>query len=302
VTASSPPGIQPPIDPDVAGRFACWLAASIGGVVDDARALAAVERGSAGHVVEELPGMAAQSPLRDVWPLLVARRPYRLAVILPAPGGTLPVAGNGPFARAALDAGAGVLLESSGGRIGLVPQRDLRGSSYLGYRWRAFTEDPAHLLDDAGLADGPGASSWALTAELPAAAVPRAIEQTDRALRRAIRAATETLAEIDLAQWRPEVVEGGAAADLALRTTRDRLPPGWPPPARALLERALGLWRVLQVAVTAPGGVSSSGSAIRDAALRELSHEIRESLMVAYNAPLHVLLADVVERAVQESG
>jgi hypothetical protein len=285
--------------------LACWLAASISGVVDDARAITAVESGSDGHVVDDVPGSPAETPLRDVWPLLVARRPQRLAVILPAPGGTLPVAGNGAFALAALDAGAGVLLESAGERVGLVPQRDPRGSSYQGYRWLTFTEDAGRSggeLGDAGLADGPGASSWAVTAALPAAAVPRAIEQTDRALRRAIRAATETLAEIDLAQWRPEVVEGGAAADLALRTTRDRLPPGWPPSARALVERALGLWRVLQVAVTAPGGASSSGTAIRDAALRELSHEIRESLMVAYNAPLHVLLAGVVERAVQESG
>jgi hypothetical protein len=302
VTSSFPAGISPPIDPDVAGRFACWLAASIGGGVDESRAVSAVESGSDGHVVDDLPGSLAETPLSDSWPLLVARRPHRIAVILPAPGGTLPVAGNGAFARAALDAGAGVLLESAGERTGLVPRRDSRGSSYQGYRWLAFTEDAGHLLDDAGLADGPGASSWALTAELPAAAVPRAIEQTDRALRRAIRAATETLSEIDLAHWRPEVAEGGAAADLALRTTRDRLPPGWPPAARALLERALGLWRVLQVAMTTPVAASSSSTVMRDAALRELSHEIRESLMVAYNAPLHVLLAAEVHRAVRESG
>jgi hypothetical protein len=292
MTTSMPPALPGPVDPDIAGRLASWVAASIGGRVDDSRAVAAVESGTDGHVVENLPGSAgpSQATLADAWPLLRAIRPGRLAVVLPAPGGTLPAVGSGPFARAAVTDGSGVLLEGADVRLGLVPQYDYRGSSYRGVRWLAFVESADGVVGVLPATD------------VPVPAVPRAIEQSDRALRRAIRAATETLGGIDLAHWRPEVADGGDAAEELLRTPGNRLPTCWPPAARALIERALGLWRVLQVAKAVPGAASSSANAMRDDALRQLSQAVRESLMVAYNAPAQPLLAAAVEQRIREFG
>ncbi len=314
VVSSSMPGQRfQPVDPDVPGRLACWLAAAMAGPVDDARAVAAVEADSDGHIVAGLGSLGSEVTLSEAWPLLRASGAGQLAVILPAPGDALSAAGTGPFARAALDAGGGVLLETAGQRLGLVPRLDLRGSSYRGFYWIAFEEST--FLDDAH--DGDAAHDRtggrpittglpvttglpAVPTDLPAATVPRLLEQADRALRRAIRAATDTLAGIDLAHWRPELAGSSAAADLALRTAHNRLPPNWPAPSRVLIERALGLWRVVQLATTTPGAASTSANAMRDQVLRELSRTLRESLMVAYNAPIHLLISGAVEHEVRE--
>jgi hypothetical protein len=292
VTASNPPALLPPVDPDSAGRLASWLAASIGGRADDPRAAEATESGSDGHVVTSLPGASslAEIPLADAWPLRRGVRPNRLAVVLPAPGGAVPAVGSGPFARAALIAGSGVLLEGSDTRLGLVPETDQRGSSYCGVRWLAFSEPVEAAVGVLPATD------------VPHQAVSRAIEQSDRALRRAVRSATTALEGIDLAHWRPEVSESGSAADATLRATRDRLPPGWLPQARLLVERALGLWRVLRIASTVPIAVSASAAMLRDDALRQLSQAVRESLMVGYNAPAQALLRGAVEQRVREFG
>jgi hypothetical protein len=298
-----PPAVPPPgpVDPGVAGRLASWLAATIGGVADDATAIAAIESGTDGHVIDNLPGCLADCSssttpacsdiaLTDGWPLLRATRPTRIAVVLPAPGGALPAVGSGPFARAALIDGSGVLLEGADVRLGLVPRHDPRGSSYRGIRWIAFVQSP-----------NPAVGVLPAT-DVPLPDVPRVVDQSDRALRRAIRAATETLGDIDLARWRPELASGSDNAEALYRATRDRLPACWPPAARALVERALGLWWVLQVAVTVPGASSASATALRDDALRQLAQAVRESLMVAYNAPAQPLLGAPLDPQIHEVG
>jgi hypothetical protein len=115
------------------------------------------------------------------------------------------------------------------------------------------------------------------------------VEQADRALGRALRAATNELAALDLAHWRPEVAAGRKEAEAALRAAGQRFPPGWPPPARALAERALMLWRIVRAARADAGAISASGSQARNQALSALSHAVREAAMVAYNVPLLTL-------------
>jgi hypothetical protein len=119
----------------------------------------------------------------------------------------------------------------------------------------------------------------------------RVVEQADRALRRALRAATEALEGVDLARWRPEVALGGHEAGAALRSGPLALPSTWPPAARALAERAVWLWRMLDAATVDAGAATVSAAAVRSVALRDLSHAVREAAMVAFDVPASALLA-----------
>jgi hypothetical protein len=114
----------------------------------------------------------------------------------------------------------------------------------------------------------------------------RVVEQADRTLSRVLRETTDELAALDLAHWRPEVAVGRKAAEAALRAAGQRFPAGWPPPARALAERALMLWRIVRVARADAGAASASGSQARVVALSGLSHAVRDAAMIAYNVPL----------------
>jgi len=81
-------------------------------------------------------------------------------------------------------------------------------------------------------------------------------------------------------------------ATAALRTRLRALPPSWPPAARALAERSIGLWRALDVVGADDGAASASAHAARRSAVRALSHAVREAAMVAFNVPASALLAD----------
>jgi hypothetical protein len=266
-----------------AGRLVAWASAVLAGKVEIGQAAAAMETGSHGHVVCQLPhagepaspnppdelATADQSMLAAIgW--LRRARPTRVALLLPTFGDPLGLHGDSPLARAAVEAGVAVAFEAQGHGFGWVPQTDLRGSSYRGVRWlhvRGGSDIPEPTLDPA-----------------------RIIEQADRALRRALRAAPETHSEVDLAQWRPDVAEGRHAAETALRTKLRPMPPGWPSLAAQLGERALALWRVVGIAAADPGAVSASGAAMRAEAVRGLSRAVREAAMAAFNVPADALL------------
>jgi hypothetical protein len=215
--------------------------------------------------------------LDDVWPAVAASGVQGLALVLPVPGDPLGLVSTGAFAREALAAEVGVVLVTEQLRIGWVPEPDLRGSSYRGVRWRVYAEP----LGD-GVAPGalPGDAA-ATGADDP----NRIVEQADRALSRSLRAATDALAGLDLATWRPEVAAGRTEAEAALHAAAQLMPPAWPLPARALAERALALWRVVQIARADPGAASASGSLARAETLGMLSHAVREAAMAAYNVP-----------------
>jgi hypothetical protein len=289
VEAATAAGYPYPAD---AGRLVAWATAMLAGRVEIGQAAVAVETGSHGHVVGSLPDLgescdaggpgcpdppnarasAEQSMLAAIgW--LRRARPTRVALLLPTFGDPLGLHGDSPLARAAVEAGAAVAFEAHGHGFGWVPHADLRGSSYRGVRWQHLpggTNIPAPTLDPT-----------------------RIIEQADRALRRALRTATETLFDVDLAQWRPEVAEGRHAADTALRTRLRPMPPDWPLPAAQLGERALALWRVVGIAAADPGAVSASGAAVRAEVVRALSRAVREAAMAAFNVPAAALLGSL---------
>jgi hypothetical protein len=262
---------RPPVDPQTAGLLASWTAAASAGQVTVAQAAAAIEAGTDGHVVRGLAASSSELALADALARVVDERPRLVRVAFPAPGDPLGLHGAGPFTSSALLAQSTVLVERDV-PLGLVPEPDLRGSSYRGVRWQVFE------LDDA--------VSPPLTVD-PA----RVVEQADRALRRALRAATEALEGVDLARWRPEAAAGGSEAGAALRSRPLALPPNWPPDARALAERAVALWRMLDVATADAGAASASAAAVMASTLRELSHDVREVAMVAFNVPASALLA-----------
>lgn len=262
---------SPPVDPQTAGLLASWTAAATAGQVSVAQAAAAIEAGADGHVVRGLTAPSSELELADALARVVDERPRLVRVAFPAPGDPLGLHGAGPFTSSALLAQCAVVVERDA-PLGLVPEPDLRGSSYRGVRWQVFE------LDDA--------TSPPLTVE-PA----RILEQADRALRRALRSATEALEGVDLARWRPESVTGGADAAVALRARLRALPPSWPVAARALAERCVALWRALDVAAADGGAASISAGTVRAEALRELSHAVREAAMVAFNVPAGALLA-----------
>jgi len=268
---------SPPVDPQFAGLLAAWTAATAARRATPAQAVAALESTADGHVVHGLPGRpgsaSSELSLADALAEFVGDRPGAVRVAFPAPGHPLGLSGAGPFTSSALLARSAVIVDG----VGLVPEVDQRGSSYRGVRWRAFELDVV------------------ASAAAPAFGVEpaRIIEQTDRALRRALRDATEALEDVDLARWRPEASSGGVAAAAALRARLRALPPSWPVAARALAERSIALWRALDVVSSDDGAASVSASAVRLAAVRELSHAVREAAMAAFNVPAGALLAGV---------
>jgi hypothetical protein len=257
------------VEPEVAGLFVAWTAAAAAAAIRELaaeRAASAIEVGTDGHVVDGLPGHHREATIGEAIGWLLDAKPHQIGLALPVAGDPLGLSGAGDFADAALLAESGVTIDCTAGSFGLVPEPDLRGSSYRGVRWRMHPT--------------PSASMPAVGAD-----PQRIIEQADRALRRALRAATDALDGVDLARWRDESVAGRGAADAAFRVKPRPLPPAWPPAARALAERALALWRVVRVAALDAGAASASGSAVRTAALRDLSHAVREAAMTAYNVP-----------------
>jgi hypothetical protein len=291
-------------DPELCGRFVAWFAAARAGRVDRASAVAAIEAGSDGHVVTgwsdgdrsfdivQIPDVGtplAELRLPDVFARLLDTGVRRASLVLPVTGDPLGLTGAGAFSVAAIAAETGVLLVTDRARLGLVPTPDRRGSSYRGWRWRMYVEPITPFLQPTVTAD------FAPVGDLPPVEPQRVVEQADRALSRALRDATDELAALDLAHWRPEVAVGRKAAEAALRAAGQRMPAGWPPPARALAERALMLWHIVRVARSDAGAASASGSQARSEALRILSHAIREAAMIAYNVP--VLELPLVRRA-----
>jgi hypothetical protein len=306
------PAVVPVADPELCGRFAAWFATALTGRVEASAALTAIESGSDGHTVAGWhdwwggtngAGLVARLPeagqaiveftIADVFDRLLDIGVQRVSLVLPVAGDPLGLVGIGTFSAAALDAECGVLLVTDHARLGLIPTPDRRGSSYRGWRWQVYVE-PIDLVAEAGPVD-----PFAPVGNLPPAEPEQVIEHADRALARALHAATHELAALDLAHWRPEVAAGRKEAEAALRAAGQRLPPGWPPAARALAERALMLWRIVRVARADAGAASASGSQVRGEVLRGLSHAVREAAMVAYNVPLLTLPASRPAGAVE---
>ncbi|KWX01549.1 hypothetical protein LI90_2581 [Carbonactinospora thermoautotrophica] len=185
-----------------------------------------------------------------------------LRLVLPVPGDPLGLPGPPAFNEHAVEAGEAVLTVG-GEPLGIVPEVEPYGpvgdqGAYV--TWRAEPVNP----------------TWAT----PEPTLPEAEQE----LVEALRAATEELARLDLARWRPELAE-------ALSAIRrhdggvEKLPPGYPPRARRVLGLAERVGAIAALARQDEGAaVSVTEMAARAAVLRPVERSARRARVAAYNA------------------
>lgn len=243
-------------------RLVPWIRAWRAGLVPFDDAAEAVDDG-VDHAVVDLPGSVHETSLREALATFSRVHPERIRLVLPAAGDPRGLPGPGPFTGAALLAGEGVVV----GDVGLVPEpREYTSGS--GDTWQAVTWRAYPVPTDAAPVDlvGPAEAESELAA--------------------ALLEATEALARLDVARWRPELAP--ALTELRRGTAVVDLPAGYDPRSRRLYARAGVLDRVLALAEhDEPGGAVNAFEANqRSAALRPLATACRRALVAACNSPL----------------
>jgi hypothetical protein len=227
-------------------QFALWFTAWVSGDVslDDARDH--VVAGDAEHHVSELPGEPELVPLIVALGRLRAAGATGAGIALPVPGDPLGLAGPGDFNTEAIDAGEGVVLD--GTDLGLVPHR-----AGAGVVWSCHSAVSVRQVPDPS--------------------------EADTSLRQEILRASQTLADLDVARWRPEVAD----ELMALRRVTDlAVPRGMAPQALRLASLASRCRTIVDLALEDDGGsVTATEADQRRAALTPLDHAARRGLVAA---------------------
>ncbi|MFD2080978.1 hypothetical protein SAMN05421678_104342 [Actinopolymorpha cephalotaxi] len=212
----------------------------------------AIRAGDAAHHVIGLPGQDEPVPLLLSLGTLRNLGTRAVSPALPVPGDPLGLAGPPDFTQAAIEAGEAVVCEGAG--LGLVPH--VIGA---GVQWRVYAATPAP---------------------------PEGFGDASLELAHTLQEVIDTLADLDVARWRPEMAE--ALIDLREVGSRsqDGLPPGYAPRAEALATRARRCLLVCELALADEGGSASAYEAdSRRRALRRLEHASRRALVAACAPP-----------------
>ena len=228
-------------------------------------AVRAVQGDDEPHTVEAPDDTAASGAGLAGLVALWASGPRDVAAVLPAPGDLAGV--PAAVSRTAVDAGECVLVRTPGGSFAAVPEVEEFGSAL----------EPGHLV------------RWQVTA------VPDwrtmllgslgSLADAERGLRLALISATEALASLDVARWRPDAAEAIAAlrSDTALR---------WPVPASLdgrrvrVLTTAARLRAIVTLATADDGGAVNLWQADqRSTALREVDRAARRAMSAATATP-----------------
>ena len=243
-------GSAPPL---AAVSFAMWANAVVDGrtSLDDA---AAEICGARPHRVSGVPGESCPVPLTIALGRLRMSGARAFGIALPVPGDPLGLSGPRAYTEAAVVAGQAVVIPHL--RLGLVPTSPGGG---LG--------STVHWETWADLLEAPPAES------VPAAA---------RALREAVLAAADALAELD-APTTP-------GADPSHRRRDVSTPPGVDPRAYDLLARAERLLAAIQAALADP---SVAGSATLDTQRRSALVPVERAARRALVAVCHPALAEL---------
>jgi hypothetical protein len=227
----------------VSGRLAWWGTAWLRGLVVADLVVDAVLADDATHVVAGLPGTDGSVSLVRALGELRAAAVEDIGLALPGPGDPVGIGGPADFSAAALAAGEAVVA----GGFGLVPRRV--GAAV---EWTAYPAERRQLTD---------------------------VGEADRTLRRTLQDAAQTLADLEVARWRPE------AADALMNLHRPpslRPPPGTPGRCEELAARSLLAHAIVILALEDDGGaVSSAEAAVRRAALQPLDAAARRGLVAA---------------------
>lgn len=253
-----------------AALLAAWGTAFLQGlsVVDEA--VAEVEGADEPHLVVR-DTIGSPDELAEGLAGLAEHGVTGLRLALPAPGDLLGLLGPPSFNTAALGAGEAVIAVdgASPGDAGvpaLVPDVTTFGTpGDQGHcvTWRTMTSV-------AGLPDVP------------------TVAEADRALRDAMRSATETLASLGITSWRGDAHE--TAGELLGGTRRVALPTASGPRAETLLHRSLTVLAIADAGRTDTSGSLTSFSAqARLSALTPLDRAARRGLVAAAGACLETV-------------
>lgn len=253
--------------------LALWLREPGAGAGPVAQVLDAVQGDDEPHLVVTVPGagdgpsVAPGDSGPDTGPTLAdlvaawASGPREVAAVLPAPGD--PAGTPAVVAGPAQLAGEAVLVSTPDGTYAAVPEVTTFGSVY----------EPGHLV------------TWHVHAvpDWRATLVGQVgtLSDAERELRIALSRATEALATLDVARWRPDAAERIAS----LRSTAD---PGWdlPPDTEGrrlrVLVTAARLRAIVDLATADDGGAVNLWQADqRSTALRDIDRAARRALSAA---------------------
>ncbi len=222
--------------------FTAWAASEVS--LDEARD--AIVGADAAHDVVGIPGEAEPVPLILALGRLRAAGAVAAGLALPVPGDPLGLAGPPSFNADALEIEEAVVFE--GLDAGLVPH-----------------------VAGAGVV-------WGYHPAVSQRQVPD-LPEADTSLRQSLVRAADSLADLDVARWRPEVAD----ELIALRRTSDvRLPPHWDARAVRLASLSLRCRAIVDLALEDEGGaVSATEADRRRAALAPLDHAARRGLVAA---------------------
>jgi len=227
----------------VSGRLAWWGTSWLRGLVVADLVVDAVLEDDATHVVAGLPGTDGSVSLVRTLGELRAAAVAGIGLALPGPGDPVGIGGPAEFSAAALSAGEAVVADG----FGLVPRRV--GAAV---EWTAYPAERRQLTD---------------------------VGEADRGLRRTLQDAATTLADLDVARWRPE------AADALMNLHHPpalRPPPGTPARCVELAARSLQARAIVALALEDDGGaVSSAEAEVRRSALQPLGAAARRGLVAA---------------------
>lgn len=233
-----------------AGRLAAWGSAALTGAVSPDEAADTV-RGphDAGHRVVGLPGEPAAVNLAYALARLRSFGATGLRLVLPVPGDVSGLPGPPAFNERAVGRGEAVLTVG-GPPLGLLVET--RGT---------WSVHPVEL-------------------DLR---TPPPLTDATRALQGVMHDATAVLARLDVARWEPAAAEVLAARS---RSVRPILPMSADPVAHTVLEQALRIASIVDLARSGDGGaVSAAEAAARSAVLRDLDTAARRALEAACSPP-----------------
>jgi hypothetical protein len=230
-------------------RFAAWFTAWVSGATSLDEARDRVVGGDAAHDVVGVPGREEPQPLIVALGALRAAGATGAGIALPVPGDLLGLAGPAEFNAEVLEAGEAVVLD--GADLGLVPHR-----AGAGVIWACHPATSRRQLPDSS--------------------------EADQLLRRALLETGASLADLDVARWRPEVAD--ELMDLR-RHTDPGLPASMPAGAVRLASLAARCRTIVELALADDGGAVTAGQADqRRRALVPLDSAARRAL-VASAAP-----------------